>query len=136
MKTTLLLISVLFLVGCGKGEGPTLADIDEKPYIMPTVKSVAGEYVPIGASHNNNRIVFLENGNIESYRNGKKDEGEHKWKISKEGELHQIRSFGGIQVFRINKDGSIAVIADINKDGKREDYPKEIQAGFTFKKIK
>ena len=42
---------------------------------------------------------------------------------------------GLIIVYRINKDGGITNIADIHKDGKREDYPKELQIT-TFKKIK
>ena len=77
------------------------------------------------------RAVLLENGIWESYRNGKKEDKEDKWKIV-DGELHIIHE-GGIAVFRINKDGNITGIADI-EDGKREDFPKENQ--HTIQKIK
>ena len=81
------------------------------------------------------KFVFLENGVIEGYENGKKFE-EGKWIISKEGELHiaYIDENGATYIFRINKDRSLTVIAYILKDGKREDYPKEDQ--HTYKKIK
>ena len=76
--------------------------------------------------------VLLENGIVEDYKNGKKEE-DWKWEISKEGELYFIYEDVEIGVYRINKDGSITVIADIS-DGKRTDIPKEYQ--FTLKKIK
>ena len=71
---------------------------------------------------------------MEGYVNGKKDEEEGKWSISKEGELHLTNSKGNGMVLRINKDSSITAIAQISKDEKRWDAPKEHQP--TFKKIK
>ena len=81
------------------------------------------------------RLVLLENGISERYTNGKKEEKEGKWKISEEGELHDnTYSNRYIWVYRINKDGSITIIARIDADGKRKEAPKDKQ--MTFKKIK
>ena len=79
------------------------------------------------------RVVLLENGVFEDYLNGKKEEEEDKWKIV-DGEIHVTDISGTSDVVRINKDGSITYIASIDKDGKREDIPKEDQ--HTIKKIK
>ena len=79
------------------------------------------------------KLVFLENGIWEGYENGKKSKGDYKWSISKDGELHIVGKDGDIGVHRINKDGNITGIADI-EDGKREDLPKEFQP--TLIKIK
>ena len=78
-------------------------------------------------------LVFLENDIWEGYENGKKSKGDYKWSISKDGELHIVGKDGDIGVYRINKDGNITGIADI-EDGKREDFPKENQ--HTIQKIK
>ena len=79
------------------------------------------------------RVVLLETGIVEKYRNGKKHDEEDKWKIV-DGEIQIVDKDGDILVLRINKDESITGIATIDKDGKREDAPKEEQA--TLKKIK
>ena len=78
------------------------------------------------------RTVLLENGVAENYKNGKKLDDD-KWSISKDGELHIANKDWNIHVIRINKDGNITGIADI-EDGKREDFPKENQ--HTIQKIK
>ena len=98
-----------------------------------TVKSVTGAYEH-KRGEDTFRMVFLENGISERYANGKKEEKEGKWKISEEGELHDTYSNGYIWVYRINKDGSITIIARIDADGKREEAPKGKQ--MTLKKIK
>ena len=99
----------------------------------PTMKGVAGTYERKDKDGDTFRVVLLENGIVEDYKNGKKEEKEWKWEISKEGELYFIYEDVNIGVYRINKDGSITVIADI-LHGKRTDIPKEYQ--FTLKKIK
>ena len=58
---------------------------------------------------------------------------EQKWSIV-DGKIHVKYDSGGIVVWRINSDRSITIIADIDKDGEREDTPKERQ--MTFKKNK
>lgn len=152
MKYITLIIGLL-VVGCGEVENgaykhrPKQADTNEstpttntnkvngtteKPVKELTAeeKKIIGTY-EMGGEGFTIRAVFLDNGIIESYKNGKKEEEEDKWKIV-DGELHIIHE-GGIAVFRINKDGNITGIADI-EDGKREDFPKENQ--HTIQKIK
>ena len=81
------------------------------------------------------RIVLLENGVGEGYKNGKKNVDYLKWSISEDGELHIVDKDGDISVFRINKDKSLTGgIATIDKDGKRTANPKEDQL-VTLKKI-
>ena len=116
MKYITLIIGLL-VMGCGNS----------------AEKKVIGEY-ELKEDGNTERVVLLDNGIMELYKNGKKDEVEHKWSISKEGEIHATDSEGDIFIFRINKDGSITIIARIGKDREREDYPKDNQ--MTFKKIK
>ena len=129
MKHITLIIGLL-VVGCGKQEQTTT----EKPAKELTLREkVVGEY-EIKKDGNTLKQVYLENGVFEGYRNGKKEDEEGKWVISKEGKLHILENDGDTGVFRINKDGSITYIAVILKDGKRLDLPKENQT--TFKKIK
>ena len=117
MKNTLLLIAVLLVGACAA---------------TPTMKSVAGTYERI-EDGDTYRGVFLENGILEQYRNGKKKEGEGKWKISKDSELHIDDKLGAIPILTINPDGSLTVNS-ISKGGKRIDVEKWEQ--ITFKKIK
>jgi len=118
MKNIILLITIMFVSACAT---------------TSTVKSVAGTYEE-KQDGDTYRLVLLENGISERYINGKKREEEGKWKLTKEGELHDTYSNGNILVLRINKDGSITIIARIDADGKREEAPKDKQ--MTFKKIK
>ena len=110
MKYITLIIGLL-VVGCGKQEQTLTAE----------EKKVIGTYEMEGGGDTFS-AVFLDNGIIENYKNGIREEEEDKWKIV-DGELHVIHETG-IAVFRINKDGNITGIADI-EDGKREDFPKE-----------
>ena len=118
MKNTLLIIAVMVLSACAS---------------MPTMKSVAGTYerkkdgVRVGAY----KQVFLDNGVIEYWDHGKYRTKE-KWKIV-DGEIHAKAGAAGTGVYRVNKDGSLTVIAWI-RVVKRRDVPKEDQ--FTLKKIK
>ena len=125
------LIIVLLVVGCGKQEQATT----EEPVKELTLeeKKVVGAY-EIKEGEGTGREVLLENGVAESYINGKKLEYIYKWSISEDGEIHIEDKDGIISVWGINKDKSITWIADIDKDGEREDFPKEEQV--TFKKIK
>ena len=85
-----------------------------------------GEYVLMPTAKLTYRWVFLKDGFVVGYRNGK-------WSISEDGEIHVIDGSSTIDVLRINKDGSITVIARI-RDGERTDYLKDEQ--LTFRKIK
>ncbi len=119
MKNIILLIAVMVIGACAT---------------TSTVKSVTGTYERKYDNEVTARAVLLENGIVESYTNGKKEEKDGKWKLTKEGELHVTDPEGDTLVYRINKDGSITLIAYMPKDGKREDIPKEGQP--TFKRIK
>ena len=149
MKRTLIILVVgLMTMGCLTPEQKALRD------------SVIGEYEWEDELGHFQKFVLLENGIVEAYENGKKEEEESKWKIV-EAEIHVTEPDGDIAVLRMNKDGSITYIADIStgediraaiqdgkwqkhirddpkisihKDGLRVDYPKEEQE--TFKKIK
>ena len=75
-------------------------------------------------------LVFLDNGVLEAYEDGEKEE-EGKWKIINKEIFFEIDDEHGF--LKINKYGSLTVIARI-RDGERTDFPKERQK--TFKKIK
>ena len=111
MKYITLIIGLL-VVGCGK-------TAEEK---------MVGTYEARGGG-DTYKQVLLENGVLESYINDKQREGDFKWSISEDGELHIVDK-EGIVLFRINKDGSLTNIAIIDKDGP-EDYPKEDQLTWT-----
>ena len=117
MKVLILLTSILLLGACAT---------------TPTMESVAGTY-EMKKDGDTYRAVLLENGVFEEYENGKKEEIEHKWSISKEGEIHVEYKHGWVGIVRINPDGSTTGIAVII-DCKRTDIPKEEQP--TSKKIK
>jgi len=124
MKNLILLIPVMVLSAC--------ATTSTKPVKELTLREkVVGEYelTEDGVTY---RTVFLKYGIAEYYINGENEVLEGKWKLTKEGELHATDSDGDILVCRINKDGSITLIAGIPKDGERKDRAE----GVTYKKIK
>ena len=130
MKYIILVIGLL-VVGCG-----TPADNTTKPTPqmgLTLSEKVVGTY-EIKEGGETYRAVFLANGFVEDYENGKKLENKSKWKIAK-GELHVIHDSGYIVVRRINPDKSITSIATI-RDGKRTDIPEEGWKDRTYKKIK
>ena len=99
---------------------------------------VIGTY-QLNSSISTSKYVFLENGIIEGYHNGKKLDRGFKWSIVDgeihivDGEIHAISDSGVTGVLRINTDKSITSIADILA-GKRKEFTKERQQ--TYKKIK
>jgi hypothetical protein len=145
MKYITLIIGLL-VVGCGKQEQtdankstPTtntneVSGTTEKPVKELTKEDVVGTY-EAKKDGRTEGVIFLENGVIESYENGKKRELEAKWTIIN-GEIHGEVKNGRILVFSINKDKSVTNIAVIDKDGEREDFPKEEAEQATMKKIK
>ena len=144
MKYITLIIGLL-VVGCLKKEQTNQKQIvtqkakeASEPLPAKPIKGLTLEEKVVGTYEGKKdgdtyRTVLLENGVLEDYINGGKY-GEAKWSISKEGEMHVTEQDGIIAVLSINKDGSITNIAVIDKDGKREDTPKEHQ--YISKKIK
>jgi len=113
----------LMVVGCGKTE---LTEEEKKALREKVVGTYEG--MVQGDTY---RLVFLANGIVQYFLNGKKLIVA-KWSIVKE-EIHTVGEDGLIGVSRINKDGSITGIARI-EDGKREEASKEGQT--TFFRIK
>jgi|TARA_B100001971_G_scaffold200265_1_gene211708 hypothetical protein len=108
MKQILLILAAVTLVGCAT---------------TPTIRSVAGEYEIKDDRFTTVLIyspVFLENGVYQDFVNGKKTGKEYKWTISKEGEIHIEWGDGGIGVYRVNRDGSITWIAEIDREGRKD----------------
>ena len=124
MKNIILIISILLAVSCGKGkEAQTKTKVTEPVKELTAEEKVVGEYEN-KLDGDTARLVLLKNGIAEGYENGKKREGEHRWKVV-EGEIHITASDEKTGIWRINKDGSLTVIARISNDGKREEAPKE-----------
>ena len=145
MKYITLMIGLL-VVGCGKQEQadtnestPTTntneADgTTEKPVKELTLEEkVVGTY-EVSVGEDTMGMVFLENGIVEGYENGKKEEEEGNWKITAQGEIHLTHPAGENFLLRINEDGSITIVARIDEDGKREEAPEGKQ--MHLKKIK
>ena len=106
MKNIILVIVVLFVMGCGKLQPPlTPQQMAEK---------VIGEY-QYTQGDNSFRLAFPEKGIAEWYSNGKQLGKGVNWGISGDGELHIDNLDIGTLVYRINKDGSITQIAIIFK---------------------
>ena len=133
MKYITLIIGLL-VMGCGEFTESTPTTTTKKPVKELTLaEKVVGEYEmkKDGLTY---KLVFLDNGILEWYMNGKKAGTEwiRKWSIV-DGKIHVKFDVGDIEVWRINSDRSITQIAYI-VDGKREGIPKEDQDA--IKKIK
>ena len=150
MKYITLIIGLL-VVGCGEVENgaykhrpkqtdtnestPTtntneVSGTTEKPAKELTAeeKKVIGTYEMKGGFSKSTeftiRAVLLDNGICEWYTNGNKLLYGARWEIVKEG-IHVKEDLTGyIKVFRINEDGSITIVARIDKDGKRKEAPE------------
>ena len=129
MKVLILIFLGLLVVGCGAPADNTTKPTPQMGLTLS--EKVVGTY-EIKEGGETYRAVFLANGFVEDYENGKKLENKSKWKIAK-GELHVTDGSSTISAARINKDGSITWIANL-EDGKRTDFPKEDQS--TWRKIK
>ena len=144
MQSLIVLVVGLLAVGCGGSKEKAAPKSQAKVDVMPKVEAkgevkeltleekVVGTY-EVSLGEDTMRMVFLVNGIVERYENGKKEEEEGNWKITAQGEIH-LNPEGKNFLFRINEDGSITIVARIDADGKREEAPKEDQE--TFKKIK
>ena len=93
-------------------------------------EKVIGEY-EIKSGGDNYRIVFLENGKMFYFVNGEKDKTEGTWRVVGK-EVHGVGTEKA--AYKIDPNGDLTSIAEIDKDGKRKEIPKEEQQ--TLKKIK
>ena len=138
MKYITLIIGLL-VVGCGKQEQadanestPTTTEKPDKE-LTPEQKQKALRDSAVGTYEGKDvgdTLVYLDNGVLEAYEDGEKEE-EGKWKIINKEIYLEIDDEHGF--LKINKDGSLTAIARI-RDGERKDYPKENQ--ITYKRIK
>jgi hypothetical protein len=92
-------------------------------------KKVVGEYEYKAKGARVEKWVFLDNGIAEIYA---QDYEEGKWSVV-DGEIH-VKTTQLIAVWRINKDGSITIIALAEDNGKQTEVPQSSQ--ITLKKIK
>ena len=142
MKVLSSIVIGLLVVGCGMEYIPqdpkeiksTVDDNNStaaKSVKELTIKDVAGSY-ELKLEGGTAKMIILENGEIEFYENGKKNLEEARLKMAG-NEIHFDSEGGDIRVFRIDPNGNLTYIAEI-EHGKRHDHTKERQA--TFKKIK
>jgi hypothetical protein len=96
-----------------------------------TIKDVAGNY-ELRLEGGTSQMVILENGKIEFYENGKKNQEESRAKMAG-NEIHFDSESGDVRVFRIEPNGHLTYIAEIER-GERYNHAKDMQK--TFKKIK
>ena len=114
MKVLIPIVIGLLMVGCGKQQSTNTNEGNNtpaKPVKELTLKEkVVGFYEGKSNQDTNRlRLVFWENGEVESYRNGKKRFTAN-WKINKNGELNvEVKEKSEVVVFafRINPDGSL-----------------------------
>ena len=79
-----------------------------------------------------NSLVFLENGKVETYENGEKDEeGTLDWKIVGK-EIHVLLNTNEVTVWKIEPTGDLTWIADIGYGTRKEWQGFRI----TYKKLK
>ena len=132
MKTLVLLSTILLLGACAtnthKEKSTSAKPVKE---LTPEEKKIVGTY-ELKNGGDTFRNVFLDNGVLEAFENGKKCEEEYKWTIVGK-EVHVEWGNGRVLIYRINSDGSLTDIATII-GGERTDRRKEYQ--FTYKKIK
>ncbi len=96
-----------------------------------TIKDVSGTY-ELKVEGGTAQMVFLENGKIEFYENGKKNQEEARLKMTG-NEIHFDSEGGDVRVFRIELNGDLTYIAEIER-GERYNHAKDMQK--TFIKIK
>jgi len=133
MKVLIPIVIGLLVVGCGKKQPTNTKESNNtpaKPVKELTLKEkVVGFYEGKSNQDTNRlRLVLWENGEVESYRNGKKRFTAN-WKINKNGELNvevKEKSEEVLYAFRINPDGSLTGTT-ATMDGNQEVLSKKDQ---------
>ena len=112
MKNLITILVMLVAVGCSKSPEEKLV----RTYVLEA---------------DGRKMVLLENGTVEKYKNGEKTD-DFEWKIVGK-EVHLGDGMPPVSVGKIEPNGDLTAIAEIDGGG-RKDYSKEDQV--TFKKIK
>ncbi|MEE2813091.1 MAG: hypothetical protein VX945_01200, partial [Verrucomicrobiota bacterium] len=134
MKVLIPILIGLLVGGCGESKEEQSTETDEnsntpeKPVKELTAEeqkalrdSVVGEYEWKNKFGITIKTVYLDNGIREHYIMPNAGKTEDKWYISK-GEIHVKTDSGVIDIYRINTDKSITMIAFI-ENGNRRDLP-------------
>ena len=132
MKTLIPILIGLLVVGCGKAKQPTNTTQDNntkaKPVKEITKKDIVGTY-ELESDGNILRMVFLENGDFENYKNNEKTHS-FTWKIV-DGKIY-VQDELGEGVWVVDKDSSITRVAYLI-DGKSQEWAAQNQE--TYKKF-
>ena len=143
MKVVLVMVVCSLAWGCGKGK----QTVNQSPKAIPPNNSTANlvddrklELQVIGAyewddGKMSQRWVILKNGEAEIYENGEKSGGHNgaKWEIVA-GEIHVTVGDGDKAIVEIDKDGGLAVIAEISNGNIRTEVTIENQ--LTLNRVK
>ena len=122
MRTLILIVIGLLVVGCEQKESPAA----KEPVKEPTLgEKLVGTYELDG-----DIIVFQKSGMMESYAKGRKEGGEYKWKIV-DKEVHAVTKGGGGRAWGINPDGSLIYLAVIQSNGNKLYLPRLPKIGNT-----
>ena len=146
MKPLITIFIILIGVGCGKSETVTETVKTEPKPLSPEEQKLVGSY-ELKFDGNTAKVIFFENGKVENWQNGKKEE-EGTWKlVGKEVHCEKMREldkdiydtgseseeFKGVAVAKIEPNGDLTAIAEIIRN-KRTELPKEDQ--LTLRKFK
>ena len=156
MKTLIPILIGLLVVGCGKKEASEPIAIKPSSDVIATTQkgrlasrelgavemNMVGEYEREDEFGDTYKYIFLENGVVEEYENGKEGPRQHgsllhpplKWGINKKGELYIIYEINGDSwIYSINEDRSITYIAYTQSRRRTE---RKIEHRWTYKRIK
>jgi len=119
MKVLIPIVIGLLVVGCGKDKQPSAA---KEPVKEPTLaEKIVGAY-EFDNESSQQIVVFHDNGKMESYKNGKKEGKEFRWKIVG-GEVHAEYKDGYGSMWRIEPNGSLMHLGPLAY-GKRHYLPR------------
>ena len=132
MKNTLLIISILLAVSCGKGkEAQTKTKVTKPVKELTLEEKVVGSYEVSEEAGDTFKLVLLDNGRFEIHFDGKKAE-EGTWKIDAK-EVHVLGDGKEVaSVMKIESNGDLTHIANIGEERTELPFRKDR----AFKRIK
>ena len=127
----------LFAIGLAKAKSVNTTKVKSAEELRKSVVGVYQAKMQVGQNTGRTtRMYLLENGAVQGSLDGKKDEGEFKWKI--QDRKVRVETPDGVFpvvtiTYRIELNGDLTMIS-MMRDGKQLEMPKD--KDFTFKKIK